>query len=154
MLEADTSQQPVTPSAPDGVPGREEILTRVKACVAESLAIDADGIELASRLRGDLNADSLDFLDMLFAFEAEFGVPLHDRTTERLMRSDYQDEDLDADGSLPAKDLEELQEWLPALGEREEGTPVSPMQLFGYVTVESLVILVERELSEVGSKGT
>jgi acyl carrier protein len=132
------------------VPPRQAILERVAARISESLAVAPGAVRPESRLLDDLKADSLDFLDMIFAFEDEFGVRLHEKTVDRLLRSDFDESRLTAEGYLPGEDVDRLSEWLPALERSEARYRISPQQVFGFVTVEALVLLIERELAGAG----
>ncbi len=49
---------------------------RVRACVAAALMLDADEVEVDSNLIDGLGADSLDFLDIVFRLEREFGIQI------------------------------------------------------------------------------
>jgi acyl carrier protein len=133
---------------PEPAPNRAAVLGIVRSCIAESLAIKEEKIELTSRLHGDLHADSLDFVEMLFSFEREFSLPLQEEIFNRLMRSDYEDENLSEEGNLPAEDLAALEPWFPVLREVKDKTRIAPRQLFEYLTVESLVLMIEKEQSK------
>ena len=50
------------------------ILERLKEIVAEQLEIDAETITAETRLNEDLNADSLDVVEMLMSLEEEFNI--------------------------------------------------------------------------------
>lgn len=60
------------------------ILERLKEIVSEQLEIDAETITAETRLNEDLNADSLDVVEMLMALEDEFGVDIPDEEIEKM----------------------------------------------------------------------
>lgn len=60
------------------------ILERLKEIVSEQLEIDAETITSDTRLNEDLNADSLDVVEMLMALEDEFGVDIPDEEIEKM----------------------------------------------------------------------
>jgi len=60
------------------------ILEKLKAIVCEQLEIDAESITADTRLNEDLNADSLDVVEILMALEDEFGVEIPDEETEKM----------------------------------------------------------------------
>ena len=60
------------------------ILEKLKAIVSEQLEIDAESITADTRLNEDLNADSLDVVEILMALEDEFGVEIPDEETEKM----------------------------------------------------------------------
>ena len=49
------------------------VLERVKAVVADKLSVEESEVNSASSFTGDLNADSLDLVELIMAFEEEFG---------------------------------------------------------------------------------
>ena len=71
------------------MPDQASIFAEVRACLAASLAIDADSIALDSRLIEDLGADSLDFIDIVFSLERRFAVKLKSAELDSLLRADF-----------------------------------------------------------------
>lgn len=57
---------------------------KIIALIAEKLNKKIDSISLNSRLVEDLGADSLDVVEMIMAFEDEFGVSLPDEEVEKM----------------------------------------------------------------------
>lgn len=53
-------------------------IEKVKKLIAEQLNIDESKITEDSRIVEDLGADSLDTVEMLMAFEEEFGISIPD----------------------------------------------------------------------------
>ena len=60
------------------------ILEKLKEIVSEQLEIDAKTITADTRLNEDLNADSLDVVEILMALEDEFGVDIPDEEIEKM----------------------------------------------------------------------
>jgi len=58
------------------MPTEQEIFEKVRTTLVEALNVDDDEVNLQSRLRGDLNAESIDFLDIVFRLEKQFGVKI------------------------------------------------------------------------------
>jgi acyl carrier protein len=52
----------------------EEIYRKVVMVLSDALNIDRDDIEPAATLQGDLGAESIDFLDIVFRLEREFCI--------------------------------------------------------------------------------
>ena len=61
-----------------------DIETRVKKIVAKNLDVEESRITSDSRFIEDLNADSLDTVEMIMAFEEEFDVEIPDEETEKV----------------------------------------------------------------------
>ncbi len=62
----------------------EEKLLKVKEIIAEQLEIDKDEITMETNLVEDLEADSLDVVEMVMAFEDTFGVEIPDDALEKI----------------------------------------------------------------------
>lgn len=60
------------------------VFEKLKEIIAEQLEIDADSVTAETRLGEDLNADSLDIVEMLMALEDEFGVDIPDEEIEKM----------------------------------------------------------------------
>jgi acyl carrier protein len=58
------------------MPSQEEIYSKVSATLVEALNVDEDEIKPTSTLQGDLGAESIDFLDIVFRLEREFGIKI------------------------------------------------------------------------------
>ena len=114
--------------------------------IAESLAIDEADIALHSRLIDDLGADSLDFVDLVFAIERTFGVKIREADLNFLGRLDFSSPTVMKDGFLTPETIETLLPLMPALGDVPDRARVTPGELFSLLTVESLCLMVERHL--------
>src|SRR5262245_17883262 len=56
------------------MPSQDEIFTKVSATLVEALNVDEEEIKPTSTLQGDLGAESIDFLDIVFRLEREFEI--------------------------------------------------------------------------------
>ena len=56
----------------------DELFEKMKKLIAEQLDIEADKVKLESSFRQDLNADSLDTYELVYAIEAETGISIPD----------------------------------------------------------------------------
>ena len=57
---------------------------RVKNIVVDLLGVDAERVVPAARFREDLEADSLDLVELIMAFEEEFGGEITDEDAQRI----------------------------------------------------------------------
>ncbi|WP_195268466.1 acyl carrier protein [Eubacterium sp. 1001713B170207_170306_E7] len=62
----------------------EEKFAKVQEIIAEQLEIDPAKITMESSLMEDLEADSLDVIELVMAFEEEFGVKMPDEELENI----------------------------------------------------------------------
>jgi acyl carrier protein len=94
------------------MPTQDEIYTKVSATLVEALNVDEEDIKPTSTLQGDLGAESIDFLDIVFRLEREFGIKIP--RGELFPESIFQgDPELVQDGRVTEKGLEELRSKMP-----------------------------------------
>jgi acyl carrier protein len=61
-----------------------ETADRVKKIVVEHLGVDAEKVTEEASFIDDLGADSLDIVELVMAFEEEFGVEIPDDAAEKI----------------------------------------------------------------------
>jgi acyl carrier protein len=94
------------------MPTQEEIYSKVSATLVEALNVDEDEITPESTLQGDLGAESIDFLDIVFRLEREFGIKIP--RGELFPESIFQgDPEFVQDGRVTEKGLAELKARMP-----------------------------------------
>jgi len=94
------------------MPTQEEIFHKVSATLVEALNVDEEEITPTSTLQGDLGAESIDFLDIVFRLEREFGIKIP--RGELFPESIFQgDPEFVQDGRVTPKGLEELRTKMP-----------------------------------------
>ena len=57
---------------------------KVKSIIVEQLGVDADEVTLEASFTDDLGADSLDIVELVMAFEEEFGIEIPDEDAEKI----------------------------------------------------------------------
>ena len=57
----------------------------VKSIVVENLGVEADKVTEAASFIDDLGADSLDTVELVMAFEEEFGIEIPDDAAETIL---------------------------------------------------------------------
>ena len=57
---------------------------KVKSIIAEQLGVGEDEIKIESAFIEDLGADSLDIVELVMAFEEEFGIEIPDEEAEKI----------------------------------------------------------------------
>src|SRR6266849_6591708 len=94
------------------MPSQEEIYQKVSATLVEALNVEEDEISPSSTLQGDLGAESIDFLDIVFRLEREFGIkiPRNELFPESIFQGDP---DFVMNGKVTDKGLRELREKMP-----------------------------------------
>ena len=59
---------------------------KVKEIIVEQLGVDADEVTPEASFTDDLGADSLDIVELVMAFEEEFGIEIPDEDAEKITR--------------------------------------------------------------------
>jgi acyl carrier protein len=59
---------------------------RVKSIIVEQLGVDAEEVTAEASFVEDLGADSLDTVELIMAFEEEFGVEISDDDAEKIRK--------------------------------------------------------------------
>ena len=55
---------------------QDDIFAKVRTTLVDALSVDDDDVKPTARLKGDLGAESIDFLDIVFRLEKQFGVTI------------------------------------------------------------------------------
>ena len=61
-----------------------DVLERVKKIVVENLDVEGDKVVDSASFIDDLGADSLDLVELVMAFEEEFGIEIPDDAAETI----------------------------------------------------------------------
>jgi acyl carrier protein len=125
---------------------RDDIFQTVQEALVEALGVDDEEVTPDATLMGDLGAESIDFLDMVFRLEKAFGIKIPREElfpAESLMNNP----ELVNNGKLTEKGLQELRNKMPhtELGSFENDPDINKFgDLF---TVNSIVNFVESKLN-------
>ena len=94
------------------MPTREQIYTKVSATLVEALNVDEEDVKPDATLQGDLGAESIDFLDIVFRLEREFAIkiPLGELFPESVFQGDPE---FVQQGKVTDKGLAELRARMP-----------------------------------------
>jgi acyl carrier protein len=134
------------------MPSQEEIYTKVSATLVEALNVEEGEIKPTARLQSDLGAESIDFLDIVFRLEREFGIKIP--RGELFPESIFQgDPEFVQDGKVTERGLAELKARMPFadLSKFEMNPEVSGISdLF---TVEMITRYIQGKLNEPNSNG-
>jgi acyl carrier protein len=62
----------------------QEIFDKIKSIIIDQLDADADSITPEANFISDLDADSLDTVELIMAFEEEFDIEIPDEVAEQI----------------------------------------------------------------------
>ena len=125
----------------------EEIYTKVSATLVEALNVDEEDIKPTATLQGDLGAESIDFLDIVFRLEREFGIKIP--RGELFPESIFQgDPELVQDGRVTEKGLQELRAKMPFADLTKFEANPELSNLSDLFTVDLITRYLQRKLSQ------
>jgi len=122
---------------------RDEIYKKVQGVLVDALGVDEDEVTPAATLRGDLGAESIDFLDIAFRLEKAFGI--------KIPRGEMFPEDLFTNaqyvenGRITPAGMEEMKKRMPHMdfSELEKDPDINKMQF----TVDTVVNYIEKKVN-------
>ena len=123
-----------------------EIWGKVQRAFAEALGLEEDEVEPHHKVIGDLEAESLDFLDIAFRLGRAFDIKIPRGGIEQAAREGG--DGVDESGVLTADGLDRLAEAMPEVPREEfrEGLRVTEIaELFRVATFYTLVIRLMEE---------
>lgn len=125
---------------------REEIFSQVQEVLVDALGVDDDEVTGRATLMGDLGAESIDFLDIVFRLEKAFGIKI---PREELFPAESMmgNAELVSDGKLTEKGLKELRDNMPHTDMSEFEKDPDINKLGDLFTVDSVVNFVDMKLN-------
>jgi acyl carrier protein len=133
------------PNYPEDVmPTYDEIFEKVQATLVDALGVDEEDVRHEATLQGDLGAESIDFLDIVFRLERNFGIkiPRGELFPENLAS----DPEMIHDGKLTAKGVDELKSRMPYADLSSFAADPDVEKIGDLYTVDMLVHYVESKL--------
>ena len=127
------------------VSSKSEIFAKVQEALVDALGVDEEEVTPQATLQGDLGAESIDFLDIVFKLEQTFGFKI--AQGELFPENVAQDPKYVKDGRVTSEGIAALKDRMPhadfsAWEKNPEITKVG--EIF---TVDAVVKFVERKLS-------
>jgi len=126
------------------MPSEAEIFEKVKNCLVDALGVDDDEVTPTASIMGDLGAESIDWLDIVFKLEKAFGI--------KISQSELSPEDIltspeyVADGKVNAAGLAKLKERMPFLDLTKFNANPAVNEFSGLLTVQDMVRFVQSKV--------
>ena len=122
---------------------RDEIFGDVQAAVVDALGVDEDEVTPEATLLGDLGAESIDLLDILFRLERKVGVKIQASDLAVYVQGGIPDEEFgDDSGIITPKGLTQLKKVMPQIDEDELAGKLEAEKVMSLFTVQNLADMV------------
>lgn len=124
---------------------QDEIFQKVTTTLVDALGVDEDEVTKDATLQGDLGAESIDFLDIVFRLEKNFDIkiPRGDLFPDEKL---FSDPNFVQDGRMTTAGLAELRNRMPFADLDEFAKNPSVKELSSLYTVETIVRYIETKL--------
>jgi acyl carrier protein len=124
---------------------QEEVFGKVQEVLEDALGVDADEVKPEAKLVGDLGAESIDFLDIVFRLEKTFGIKIDQ--AELFPDAVLNDPQYVQDGKVTDAGMAELRTRMPHanLDEFDQSRQVEDFS--NIFTVDTVVKFVQSKLS-------
>ena len=128
------------------MPSKEEIFAGVKEALVDALAVDDEDVTPDATLVGDLGAESIDILDIIYRLEKNFGIKIDQA---ELIPSDLinSPEFKQDDGKLTAEGVAELRKRLPYANLDAFAKNPLIQNIATVLTVNDMCYLIESKLA-------
>jgi len=125
---------------------RDEIFEEVKEVLIDALGLDDDEVVADATLMGDLGAESIDFLDIIFRLEKSFDIKV---PREELFPAEavLNNPDFVSGGKLTEKGLAELKDKMPHTNLTEFEKDPNVNNIADLFTVDAIVNFVETKVA-------
>jgi acyl carrier protein len=127
------------------MPTTEEVFEKIQTALVDALGVEPEEVTPDATLIGDLGAESIDFLDIVFRLEKSFNI--------KIPRGELFPEDILSvnspylkDGKVTPEGIDELRKRMPFLNLDDFAKNPNVKDLGGLLTVQDMVRFVEGKL--------
>jgi acyl carrier protein len=130
---------------------REDVLDvypKVADTIADALGCEPDEVELKASLIDDLDAESIDFLDLVFRLERTFGMKIPRGKIVEDARGEMPESEFETKGLVTEAGMVRLREFLSEVPEERFKSPMKSADIPRLFTAETFCKLVVRAQRE------
>ncbi len=124
---------------------RDKIMEQITEVLEDALGVDEDEVTPAATLMGDLGAESIDFLDIVFRLEKAFDIKIEQ--SEMFPENVLSDSQYVVDGKVTDEGMAELHRRIPHVDLEAFDTSRSVDEVSNMFTVEAVTKFVEAKLN-------
>lgn len=131
---------------------KDEIDAAVKEALVGALGVGEDEVSPNATLLGDLGAESIDLLDILFRMERKVGVKIQAADLAAYVQGGIPDEEFgDASGKITPKGMAQLKKVMPQINADELAGKLEAEKVMGLFTVQNLADMVAQRAAAKGA---
>ena len=127
------------------MPSKEEIFEKVQEALVDALGVDDDEVIPTATLQGDLDAESIDFLDIVFRLEKAFDIKIE--RGELVPEDILTDSEYVTEGSVNEAGIAKLKERMPFADLSKFVENPKVQNLGKQLTVQDMCNFVEQKIS-------
>ena len=128
------------------IPSQEEIFVKVREALVDALGVDDEEVTPEATLRGDLGAESIDFLDMVFRLEKSFDIKIE--RGELIPMDLLENTQYVNDGKVNAAGIAQLKQRMPFADLSKFEADPNVQNLGDQLSVQDMVNFVEYKLKK------
>jgi acyl carrier protein len=131
------------------MPSQAEIFDKVREALVDALGVDDDEVTPEATLRGDLDAESIDFLDIVFRLEKAFDIKIE--RGELIPMDLLEDTQYVQDGKVNAAGITQLKARMPFADLTKFEANPNVQNLGEQLTVKDMCNFVDYKLKKTAS---
>ena len=128
------------------MPSQEEIFEKVREALVDALGVDDDEVMPEATLRGDLDAESIDFLDIVFRLEKAFDIKIE--RGELIPMDLLENTEYVKDGKVNAAGMAQLKQRMPFADLSKFEADPNVQNLGDQLSVQDMCNFVEYKLKK------
>jgi acyl carrier protein len=127
------------------MPSQDEIFSQVQEALVDALGVDEDEVTPEATLQGDLDAESIDFLDIVFRLEKSFDIKIE--RGELFPEDILTDAEYVKDGKVNAAGIAKLKQRMPFADLSKFEASPQVQNLGKQLTVQDMCAFIEHKLA-------
>ena len=131
----------------------QAVYPTVAQTIADALGMDEDEIELGQSLIEDLDAESIDFLDLVFRLERAFKMKIPRGKIVEDARGDMPESEFEENGVVTEAGMARLKAFLSEVPEERFSSPMKSADIPRLFTTETFCRLVVRAQKDAAAAG-
>jgi acyl carrier protein len=127
---------------------KDEVYSAVQGALVGALGVDEEEVTPEATLLGDLGAESIDLLDILFRIERKVGVKIQASDLAAYVQGGIPDEEFGDDNSIITETgLQQLKKVMPQIDPDELRGKLEAEKVLSLFTVQNLVEMVSQRVN-------